>query len=67
MNANQIINMVMRVVMRKVINGGVNAGVNAVSSKMSKGKSSDAPAHDTAVTQKQMRQTMKATRRMSKF
>ena len=69
MNANQIINMVVRMVMRRVMKSGVEAGMNAVGNRLNLGKTPEeqGQAPDSAQTAKRMKQTMRVTRKMSRF
>lgn len=67
MNANQIINMVMRTVLRRLVNGGINAGINAVSKPRKGGQAQDQGQNGSQFDGKQARQTMRVTRKMTKF
>ncbi|MCP3972579.1 MAG: hypothetical protein GY717_20100 [Rhodobacteraceae bacterium] len=71
MNANQLINMVIRLLMRRVVGRGIDAGIDMASRKM--GRSSDAPqterrndGQDRDMADR-AKNTMKATRRISRF
>ena len=61
--------MVIRQVMRRVMNKGINAGMDAVGKRMSRGKGDAEPSAqiETGETQKRMRQTMRTTKRLSRF
>ena len=69
MNPNQILKMALRMIMRRIIGKGMNLGMNAVERKMSKGQ----PSHEqTKVTEnretmKQVKQSLRVTRKFGKF
>jgi len=72
MNAGSIVNMVVRLVMRRVIGKGINAGIDAVGNRMSRGKQGDGAgagtqAPQTGKTQKRVKQSMRAARRLGRF
>ncbi|QFT93087.1 hypothetical protein FIU86_09545 [Roseovarius sp. THAF9] len=72
MNANRIINMVIRMVMNRLIRSGVNAGIDKFSQRGKtppdgQGAADPQQKHQTAETQKRMRQSMRVARKVGKF
>jgi hypothetical protein len=72
MNAGNIVNMIVRMVMRRVIGKGIKAGIGAVAKRRGQGArgedgQKDSQAPQTGKTQRRLKQSMRAVRRIGRF